>query len=114
MPVDGSTVVVPWTGACETVTDYWCAPGDEIIPASVCRWLVPGCVGVGALAGVVLDSFTPAGSSGVYLKADGPPVAVSPMVEWVELCSLSDRVPLCDEVLDAYRAGRDLVIVARD
>jgi hypothetical protein len=110
----GGAVVDTFGVACESVTDHWCKPGEEVIPRSVCAWLVPGCVGVGGLASVVLDAFVPRDSAGIFLKESGPPVAVSPMREWVDLCSRAEGVPMCDEVGEAWRDGRDVVIVARD
>jgi len=101
---------------CGAVTDQWCRPGEEIIPASVCRWLVPGCLGARGLASVILDAVTPKrpATTGLYLmRAEAPEGPVVDMQEWLAACD-APGVPLCEEVGEARRQGHDLVILATD
>jgi len=101
---------------CGAVTEQWCKPGEEIIPASVCRWLIPGCLGARGLASVILDAVNPQrpATTGLYLmRAEAPDGPVVDMQEWLAACD-APGVPLCEEVGEARRQGHDLVILATD
>lgn len=102
--------------SCQAVTDTWCQPGAEIIPASVCRWLVPGCLGARGLASVVLDAAVPKRTTktGLYLmREEAPNAPIIDMQEWIASC-VTPHTPLCDDVRLAHAERRDLVLLATE
>jgi hypothetical protein len=44
--------------SCE-VAEAWCNPAAPVLPADVCRWLIPGCLGVHGMAALLLPAATP-------------------------------------------------------
>jgi len=102
---------------CGVLVSEWCAPGEELVPAAVCRWLVPGCVGVHGAATLYVDaarSTRPTEAKAYVVAAARAPVPVMLLVDWVVDCEGDPERPMCAEVLAAWDSGEDFVIVARE
>ncbi len=98
------------------VAEAWCNPAAPVLPAEVCRWLIPGCLGVHGMATLLLPAATPPlvpDAKLSFMAADlSPPMPVAPFEMWEEACR-QEPVEGCEEAGGANRDGRDVVVVMR-